>query len=60
MPIVTLTLSSQQIKGLQKRKPIVSQGITFHVPEITRKCEGMNPHTPKWTPTLGVGILMDF
>jgi hypothetical protein len=47
MPIVTLTLSSQQIKGLQKRKPIVSQGITFHVPEITRKCEGMNPHTPK-------------
>jgi hypothetical protein len=24
------------------------------------ECEGMNPHTPKWTPTLGVGILMEF
>jgi hypothetical protein len=21
----------------------------------SRECEGMNPHTPKWTPTLGVG-----
>jgi hypothetical protein len=24
-----------------------------------QKCERMNPHTPKWTPTLGVGIFMD-
>jgi hypothetical protein len=23
------------------------------------ECEGMNPHTPKWTPTLGVGIPME-
>jgi hypothetical protein len=23
-----------------------------------KKCEGMNPHTPKWTPTLGIGIPM--
>jgi hypothetical protein len=21
-----------------------------------KKCEGMNPHTPKWTPMLGVGV----
>jgi hypothetical protein len=20
----------------------------------------MNPHTPKWAPTLGVGVLVDF
>jgi len=27
---------------------------------VTRECEGMNPHTPKWIPTLGVGIPMEF
>ncbi len=24
-----------------------------------KECEGMNPHTPKWASTLGVGVLMD-
>jgi len=24
-----------------------------------RKCEGMNPHTPKGASTLGVGVLVD-
>jgi hypothetical protein len=24
------------------------------------ECEGMSPHTPKWPPTLGVGVPMDF
>jgi hypothetical protein len=37
-----------------------SSGIIVHTPGSAGKCEGMNPHTPKWTPTLGVGILMDF
>jgi hypothetical protein len=23
------------------------------------KYEGMGPHTPKWTPILGVGVLME-
>ncbi len=32
----------------------------IHAPRNARKCEGMSPHTPKWAPTLGVGILMDF
>jgi hypothetical protein len=27
---------------------------------VTRECEGMNPHTPKWTRTLGVIIPMEF
>jgi len=31
----------------------------LHVPESARECEGMNLHTPKGTPTLGVGIPMD-
>jgi hypothetical protein len=33
-----------------------SPGITFHAPMSVRKCEGMNPHTPKWVLTLGVGV----
>jgi hypothetical protein len=24
-----------------------------------RECEGINPHTPKWAPTLGIRLLMD-
>jgi hypothetical protein len=36
-----------------------SSGITFHAFRSVGKCEGMNPHTPKWVPTLGVGIPMD-
>ncbi len=34
--------------------------ITSHVLESVGECEGMNLHTPKWTPTLGVGVSMDF
>ncbi len=36
-----------------------SLGITFHVPESVRGCEGMNPHIPKWAPTLAVRDSMD-
>ncbi len=37
-----------------------SPKVTFHVVESVGQCEGMNPHTPKWVPTLGVGVPMDF
>ncbi len=30
-----------------------------HAPRSARECEGIDPHTPKGTPTLGVGVLMD-
>jgi hypothetical protein len=30
-------------------------GVTSHVLESAKKCEGMNLHTSKWTPILGVG-----
>ncbi len=36
-----------------------SMGVTFHAPRSLGKCEGMNPHTPKWAPTLGIRVLMD-
>jgi hypothetical protein len=36
-----------------------SPGVTFHVLGSAKECEGMNLHTPKGTPTLGVGVPMD-
>ncbi len=36
----------------QERSP----GITFSAFESAKKCEGMNPHTPKWTLILEVRI----
>jgi len=38
----------------------VSPRVTFHAFESARKCEGMNLHTPKCAPTLGIGVPMDF
>jgi len=34
--------------------PKGSPGVTFHAPRSVRECRGMNPHTPKWAPTLGM------
>jgi hypothetical protein len=31
-------------------------GVTLHAPESVKECEGMNLHTLKWTPILGVGV----
>jgi hypothetical protein len=33
--------------------------VLSHAPENVQECEGMNPHTAKWTSTLGVGVPMD-
>jgi len=46
-------------KGLQGYGPRGSSGITSHTPGNVRKCEGVNPHTPKATPTLGDGVPVD-
>jgi hypothetical protein len=35
-------------------------GVMLHALGNARKCEGIDPHTPKGIPTLGVGILVDF
>jgi len=42
-----------KVKGLQGCTP-------REEPESERKCEGMNPHTPKGASTLVVGALVDF
>ncbi len=36
-----------------------SSKVTSHVPGSVGECEGMNPHTPKWAPTLGIGVPKD-
>jgi len=36
-----------------------SLGVIPHAPGSARECEGIDPHTPKGTPTLGVGVSMD-
>jgi hypothetical protein len=50
------TTKARVSKGAgQEWSPIV----TFHAPKSIGKCEGMNPHIPKWVPTLGVGVPME-
>jgi len=36
-----------------------SPGVMSHVPGNVRKCQGIDLHLPKGTPTLGVGTLVD-
>jgi hypothetical protein len=52
-----LTIKAKACKGASQKG---SPGITSHAPRSVRKCEGMNFHTPKGTPTLGVGVMVDF
>jgi len=46
-------------KGLQRCGLKGSPGITSHTLGSVGKCEGMNFHIPKATPTLGVGVSVD-
>ncbi len=36
-----------------------SLGVMPHVPDSARECEGIDPHTLKGIPTLGVGVPVD-
>jgi len=47
-------------RGSPGAKARGSPGVTSHTPGSVRKCEGVNPHTPKATPTLGDGVPVDF
>jgi len=46
-------------KGLQGCGPTESSGVTSHTHGSVEKCEGVNPHTPKATFTLGDGPPVD-
>jgi len=51
--------SQPRQRGLQGCGPRGSPRVMLHAPRSVGKCEGMNPHTPKATPTLGDGVPMD-
>jgi len=40
-------------------KVVGQEGVMPHAPGSARECEGIDLHTPKGTPTLGVGVLVD-
>jgi len=44
---------------MEKCEPKMQPINHIHTSESAKECEGISPHTPKWTPILGVGILMD-
>jgi hypothetical protein len=59
--VATLALGPKaKAKRLQGCGPRGSPGVTSHTPGNVKKCEGVNIHTPKATPTLGDGVSMDF
>ncbi len=48
--VTTLALGSRPSqRNLQGCGPKRSPRVTPHALESVKKCEGMNPHTPKWT-----------
>jgi hypothetical protein len=55
-PSLGLTIKANACKGVDQEWSV---GVTFDVPWSVGECEGMDPHAPKWTPTLGVGVSMD-
>ncbi len=60
MIVATLALGSQpKQRGLQGCELRGSPGVTPHAPRNVGKCEGMNPHIPNATPTLGDGVSVD-
>jgi hypothetical protein len=53
--VATLALACNQSKGVARCGPISRPRIHITCSRECKECEGVNPHTPKWTPTLGVG-----
>jgi hypothetical protein len=53
---LVLTTKAKACKGEGQEG---SSRVTSHVPKSARECEGMNLHTPKGAPTLGVGVSME-
>jgi len=55
-PSLGLATKARGCKVVGQKK---SPRIMLHAPRSARECEGIDLHTPKGTPTLGVGVLMD-
>ncbi len=46
--------------GLATKARVCKVASQERKPRSERKCEGMNPHTPKRASTLGIKVLVDF
>jgi hypothetical protein len=57
--VITLALGSQPKQGVTRLRAKRKLGVMSHTPGSARKCEGLHPHTPKATPTWGVGVPVD-
>jgi hypothetical protein len=55
-PNLGLMTKAKAYKGASQEG---SSGVTSRASGSVGKCEGMNLHTPKWTPTLGIRVSMD-
>jgi hypothetical protein len=53
---MTLALGLRQ---KQKHGKVQAKNATWESHLYSQECEGMNSHTSKWTPALGVEILME-
>jgi len=58
--VATFALGLQLRQGFARMQDKREAHETHLTPRSARKCERMNLHTPKATPTWGVGVLMDF
>jgi len=56
--VTTLALGLRPRQGLVKVRT-KSEPKSHISCRSARECKGMNPHTPKWAPTLGVGVSME-
>jgi hypothetical protein len=57
--IVTLTLGLRPKQGLAKVRAKSEPESHIFMLSGMQESERMNPHIPKWAPTLGVGVPMD-
>jgi hypothetical protein len=59
MNVTTLALGSWSKQGHGKVQVRNATWESHLHSQSVRECEGMNSHTTKWTPILGIGILME-
>jgi hypothetical protein len=57
--VVTLALGSRLRQGLARMRAKREARESHFMLMSAKECEGMNLHTPKGTPTLGVGVKVD-
>jgi hypothetical protein len=54
-PSIWLAIKARVLRGCGPRSRPGTHITCSRECKESKECEGMNPHTPKWTPTLGVG-----